>query len=174
RFIADALGVRAVVSDDPARVMLREGRRYDAICMWHSLEHMAEPWAVLAAAAETLSPGGVLVIAVPNPEARQIGWMGRRWPHYDLPRHLSHMTMGWLEDQARRNGLATELITTRDEGSLFWTKFSYAAMAKAMAPHIRLQGVLWRAGLRLGALAAPFDAGEGQGAAYTAVFRRPA
>ncbi|MGL4243064.1 MAG: hypothetical protein ACRCTI_18275, partial [Beijerinckiaceae bacterium] len=26
RFIADALGVRAVVSDDPARVMLREGR----------------------------------------------------------------------------------------------------------------------------------------------------
>jgi 2-polyprenyl-3-methyl-5-hydroxy-6-metoxy-1,4-benzoquinol methylase len=174
RFLSEALGVRAIRSNAPAEALRAEGRRYDAICLWHALEHLPDPWSVVAAAADSLNPGGVLLIAVPNPEAAQIRWFGRRWPHYDLPRHLSHMTMSWLVREAGKNGLSTELMTTRDEGSLYWTRFSWALRLRQLSPHRRLQGVLWRAGMALGALLAPIEAGEGRGAAYTAVFRKPA
>ncbi|MCX6524695.1 MAG: methyltransferase domain-containing protein [Actinobacteria bacterium] len=41
-------------------------QRFDCIAMNDVLEHMADPWAALAAAWEMLSPGGVLVGSVPN------------------------------------------------------------------------------------------------------------
>lgn len=43
---------------------------YDAITIWHVLEHVPDPGAVLARAAALLRQGGVLVVAVPNTDAR--------------------------------------------------------------------------------------------------------
>lgn len=39
---------------------------YDIITMWHVLEHVAEPRAVLERCRELLKPGGVICVAVPN------------------------------------------------------------------------------------------------------------
>lgn len=41
-------------------------RRFDAIAIWNTFDQLAEPRASLAVAAELLSPGGVLVLRVPN------------------------------------------------------------------------------------------------------------
>jgi ubiquinone/menaquinone biosynthesis C-methylase UbiE len=40
--------------------------RYDAITLWHVLEHVANPRDVVAECRRVLKPGGVLAIAVPN------------------------------------------------------------------------------------------------------------
>ena len=69
---------------------------FDAVSMWHVLEHWPEPLPVLKRVWSLLRPGGVFLVSVPNfgsPEARlaRDGWF-----HLDVPRHLVHFTGGSL------------------------------------------------------------------------------
>jgi SAM-dependent methyltransferase len=71
-------------------------RRYQAICFWHSLEHLPEPGKTLKTANRLLAPGGVLVISAPHMASLQSRLSGRAWLHLDLPRHLVHFDMNGL------------------------------------------------------------------------------
>ena len=174
RILSEILKVRAIHSAEPAAVLIAEERNYDAICLWHSLEHMPTPWTVLEQAANRLRPNGILVVAAPNPLSWQARVMGARWPHYDLPRHLTQIPIPWLMTLAGRLGLNTELITTRDEGSLNVGRVSWAMLRFPFAPHPRLESLPWRTGVMLGRIMALWEGKEGRGGAYTAVFRKPA
>lgn len=66
---------------------------YQAICFWHSLEHLTEPRRALAVAHRLLSPGGVLIISAPNFKSIQRRLSGSNWLHLDIPRHLTHFDM---------------------------------------------------------------------------------
>jgi SAM-dependent methyltransferase len=69
-----------------------EPEGFDAVVFHHSLEHVAEPRAALARAAELLRPGGVVAIAVPNFDSPQRRRLGADWWALDLPRHRFHFT----------------------------------------------------------------------------------
>ena len=86
----------------------RDRGPFDAITMWHTLEHFRDPRAIVSAARKQLAPGGVLVIAVPDAAGLQARVFGRKWFHLDVPRHLFHFTRGSLEGMLRRSGLAVE------------------------------------------------------------------
>ena len=73
-----------------------------AIVFWHSLEHLPDPMRHLEHAARLLVPGGVLIIAIPNPESLQARVFGRRWLHLDYPRHLVHIPTAPLLDALER------------------------------------------------------------------------
>ena len=64
---------------------------FAAIVFWHSLEHLREAGSELARASRLLSPGGVIVVAMPNPASLQARAFGERWLALDLPRHLVHV-----------------------------------------------------------------------------------
>jgi SAM-dependent methyltransferase len=66
--------------------------RYDAITMWHSLEHTHSPSRVLKEAYRLLRPDGCLALEVPNIASYEARILGRRWYHLDVPRHLYHFT----------------------------------------------------------------------------------
>ena len=171
-FMREALGIRAVQSADPAEVLRREDRTYDAICLWHSIEHMARPWDVLTEAANRLAPDGILLIAAPNPLSWQARVLGRRWVHHDLPRHLFGLSIPWVLGFAEKAGLRPELVTTRDEGSLYWNHFTWAMLASRLSPHPRLTPRIWNLGIRFGRAIEFWEGREGQGATYTVVLRR--
>jgi SAM-dependent methyltransferase len=84
---------------------LHDGSEFAAIVFWHSLEHLPRPADALARAAQLLSPGGVLVIAVPNSDSLQAKAFGDRWLALDLPRHLVHLPAKALTTQLRELGL---------------------------------------------------------------------
>ncbi len=69
---------------------------FDAVVLWHVLEHLSDPAAALARARRLLRSGGVLMVGVPDfgsPEAR----LARQgWFHLDVPRHVCHPSAGWL------------------------------------------------------------------------------
>ncbi|HEX3705296.1 MAG TPA: class I SAM-dependent methyltransferase [Mycobacteriales bacterium] len=67
------------------------GGTWSAIVFWHSLEHLRQPRASLARAAELLKPGGVVILALPNSSSMQANAFGDRWLALDLPRHLVHV-----------------------------------------------------------------------------------
>jgi len=63
---------------------------YDLIAMQHVLEHVPRPTECLRKCFDLLSPGGVLVIAVPNIDSLEAFFLKRHWVGLDLPRHLVH------------------------------------------------------------------------------------
>ncbi len=71
---------------------LREGDfgkgYFDAVCMWHVLEHLAEPKKTLDVVGRLLKPGGYLFISLPNIESLQSRLFRGKWLHLDPPRHL--------------------------------------------------------------------------------------
>jgi SAM-dependent methyltransferase len=83
---------------------------FDAITMWHVLEHLPDPAAAVARAANLLRPGGRLVVSVPNVESLQARIGGERWFHLDLPRHLFHFSPRSLTALVRRTGLRVARI----------------------------------------------------------------
>jgi 2-polyprenyl-3-methyl-5-hydroxy-6-metoxy-1,4-benzoquinol methylase len=87
RFLNDVVGIKTVCEADVATA-LRQAKPYNAIVLWHVLEHLPDPWKALEAVAQALLPGGVVVIASPNTEALQFRVFRRFWAHIDAPRHI--------------------------------------------------------------------------------------
>lgn len=66
------------------------------ITFLHSLEHIPNALASLKACHKLLSPGGYLMISVPNFESRERRLFNNYWFHLDIPRHLYHFSATWL------------------------------------------------------------------------------
>ena len=77
---------------------------FDAITLWHVLEHLPEPRVQLTELHRLLRPGGRLLVEVPNFG----GWLARIggdvWYHLDVPRHLIHFDRGSLAHLLRGCG----------------------------------------------------------------------
>jgi SAM-dependent methyltransferase len=61
---------------------------FEAITLYHVLEHVHQPAAYLARIARFLSPGGVVLIAVPNFQGWERKIFQDQWVWLDLPMHL--------------------------------------------------------------------------------------
>jgi len=63
---------------------------FDAITLWHVLEHVHSLNETLAQLTALLKPDGVMLIAVPNVESLDAQHYRELWAAYDVPRHLYH------------------------------------------------------------------------------------
>jgi SAM-dependent methyltransferase len=79
---------------------------FDAVVMWHVLEHVAEPSQTIAEVARLLRPGGVFLCAVPNFSSAEARFARDKWFHLDVPRHLNHFTVPVLTKLLAGNGFA--------------------------------------------------------------------
>jgi SAM-dependent methyltransferase len=84
---------------------------WSAVIFWHSLEHLRQPARALSHAAGLLSPGGMLVVAVPNATSLQARAFGDRWLALDLPRHLVHLSAPPLLSKIEALGLRVERVS---------------------------------------------------------------
>jgi 2-polyprenyl-3-methyl-5-hydroxy-6-metoxy-1,4-benzoquinol methylase len=65
---------------------------FDVITLWHVLEHLHDLESVTAQIESMLSPGGTLIIAVPNYRSYDARYYKQFWAAYDVPRHLWHFS----------------------------------------------------------------------------------
>jgi len=69
-----------------------EAGSYDAITLWHVLEHVHDLHRYIEQIKLLLKPGGCLFIAVPNYTSYDAGYYRQFWAAYDVPRHLYHFS----------------------------------------------------------------------------------
>ncbi len=82
--------------------------RFDAITLWHVLEHLHNPVEVLTNLRSRLAPGGCLIISVPNERSWQRRVFRTSWFHLDPPRHVLHLDRATLADTLSRAGMTIE------------------------------------------------------------------
>lgn len=63
---------------------------FDAITMWHVLEHVHDLHGYLSKIRSALKPGGKIFIAVPNHQSGDAAYYKENWAAFDVPRHLYH------------------------------------------------------------------------------------
>ena len=85
---------------------------FDAVVLWHSLEHVNDPAATLQNVARLVRPGGLVAIAVPNFGSWQAALFNSIWFHLDLPRHIYHLTDAVLQRLLQKYGLQPLKIHT--------------------------------------------------------------
>jgi SAM-dependent methyltransferase len=89
-----------------------EPASFEAVCMWHVLEHIPEPQVVLRRLRGVLVPGGVLAVEVPNAASEEARHLGAAWPHWDPAHHVGHYTPASLRALVERAGYEVARLDT--------------------------------------------------------------
>lgn len=172
-YLRDTVGVGVTQSDTPDKTIAALPP-HDVIALWHVLEHLHSIPMVVEAAAANLTPGGILVIATPNPGAAQFALMRSHWPHLDAPRHLALIPIATLKDLGAKHGLEPVFITTDDSDARSWNRFGWQRLLMNRFRSKTMQRAMFVLGYGIGMLASAFDRRSMRGSAYTMVLRKTA
>jgi 2-polyprenyl-3-methyl-5-hydroxy-6-metoxy-1,4-benzoquinol methylase len=74
-----------------------ENEKFDAITMWHVLEHVSDLNGRITEIKRILKKDGVFIVAVPNCDSYDADYYKEFWAAYDVPRHLYHFTPKTIE-----------------------------------------------------------------------------
>lgn len=179
-FLSKEIGVNAVNSNNPSEAIKSMGT-HDVIVLWHNIEHLPDPWACLNEISQNLTPGGILVVAAPNPDSLGFRILGSQWPHVDAPRHLNLIPIKTLTEYLKPSRLTPVFTTTNDAGAKYWNRFSWQVFLmnrfykgrKIYSNVSRMEWVFWAIlGLITSLPLALFERKSLNGSAYTVVLRK--
>jgi 2-polyprenyl-3-methyl-5-hydroxy-6-metoxy-1,4-benzoquinol methylase len=94
--------------EEPSEIDNIQDASFDAITLWHVLEHVHHLHDYLEHLKRILKPQGKLFIAVPNYQSRDSGIYRSYWAAYDVPRHLYHFAPKSIEVLMKKHGLKIE------------------------------------------------------------------
>jgi 2-polyprenyl-3-methyl-5-hydroxy-6-metoxy-1,4-benzoquinol methylase len=82
---------------------------YDAITLWHVLEHVHDLHAYVGQLARLLKREGRIFIAVPNYTSYDAAVYKGAWAAYDVPRHLYHFSPDAMESLLAKHNLQLQV-----------------------------------------------------------------
>lgn len=86
-------------------------KQFDAITLWHVLEHVYPLNERIQKLKSLLKDDGVLIVAVPNHNTAEEKKYREFWAAYDVPRHIWHFDQTSMKALMKNNGL--EVITVK-------------------------------------------------------------
>jgi SAM-dependent methyltransferase len=130
RRVAERYGLDVQVGlFDPAR---HPEAWFDFVTLDQVVEHAQAPVELLRGVRTVLKPGGIAVLATPNPESAGARLFGVRWPHWHTPYHLQFFTGSSMRIAAERAGLT--LVSSRTVTSSEWLYYQWLHLASRPAP----------------------------------------
>jgi 2-polyprenyl-3-methyl-5-hydroxy-6-metoxy-1,4-benzoquinol methylase len=90
---------------EPSSLFALRPNHYDAITLWHVLEHVHRLHNYMEQLKSLLAIGGKIFIAVPNYSSVDAAAYRNYWAAYDVPRHLYHFTPKAITSLANQHGL---------------------------------------------------------------------
>jgi SAM-dependent methyltransferase len=106
---------------------------FDAVTMWHVLEHLPNPREALRAARKLLKPGGVLLLALPDFGGLLAGFYRGAWFGIDAPRHLTHFKKDTLSEMLGRADFKKPLFFPGG------SRYETAMLVRSMWPALNLK-----------------------------------
>lgn len=170
-FLRDVIGIEVQNSNEEVGALNREAPA-DVIALWHVIEHLRDPWSMIDAIAEKVRPGGIALIATPNPVAFQFKVWRKWWTHVDAPRHVVLIPHDLLVKRMQENGMELVELTTSDPGGIGWNWFGWVFGFANLTTIPWLKRPLRMVGKLVRLIVKLYEDKEGRGAAYTAIFRK--
>jgi len=96
---------KPIAADDLASF---EPGSFDAITLWHVLEHVHDLNDTLRQLISLLKPEGTLIIAVPNVDSPDAQHYRQDWAAYDVPRHLYHFSPKTLTQLLKKHKMQVQ------------------------------------------------------------------
>lgn len=81
-------------------------KSFDAITLWHVLEHVHDLHGYMERIRQLLKPGGKAFIAVPNHTSHDALKYQQYWAAWDVPRHLYHFSPAAMKQLFSQHGLS--------------------------------------------------------------------
>ncbi len=172
-FLSAVAGIKAINSTEPTAALQQQEEGYDVIALWQVIEHLGDPWDFLRAAATKLKPGGILVLATPNPDSLQFKIFGRFWFHLDAPRHLQLIPAGLLTRLGQSLGLKEAFLTASDADVHRHNVAGWIASGRHVLPNERLKNFVERQAGRIAYRLRAYEHGGFRGSTYTLVLQKP-
>jgi len=91
--------------DDSSQLYELPAGHFDAITLWHVLEHVHDLEAYVQQVKRLLKATGKIFIAVPNYTSIDAAIYQQYWAAYDVPRHLYHFSPLSMQVLAEKHGL---------------------------------------------------------------------
>ena len=96
--------------EEPEQLFQFEKESFDAITLWHVLEHIHRLNENMEAFIRLLKPHGKLIIAVPNPTSYDARHYNQFWAAWDVPRHLWHFGPEQMKLFGERHGFQLQSL----------------------------------------------------------------
>jgi SAM-dependent methyltransferase len=90
--------------------LFEQDKTYDAVTMWHVLEHVHPLHEYIDQVKKVLKPNGRAFIAVPNYTSYDAAKYKEYWAAYDVPRHLYHFSPASMKWLIEKHGMIVEKI----------------------------------------------------------------
>lgn len=90
RFAHDKFGIDIY---KPGELDSFEDDSFDAITLWHVLEHLDKPDQTIGSISRLLKNRGTCIIALPNNNSSDARFYKKQWAAWDVPRHLWHFNI---------------------------------------------------------------------------------
>lgn len=108
--VRNAMALYRISAQNPDRLFDLPKNHFDAITMWHVLEHVHQLNEYMSTLRDLLTNDGFLFIAVPNYTSFDASHYGKDWAAYDVPRHLYHFSPKSMEHLVNKHGLKLKAI----------------------------------------------------------------
>lgn len=89
-YARERLGLDATAGEFPAAVY--EGKTFDVVCMWDTVEHLPSPEEYLEKAAGLLGEGGMVFLTTGDIGSLNARWKGEGWRQIHPPSHLHYFS----------------------------------------------------------------------------------
>jgi 2-polyprenyl-3-methyl-5-hydroxy-6-metoxy-1,4-benzoquinol methylase len=103
----ESYGVRL---EEPSALFSFPAETFDAITLWHVLEHVHELERYIETIKRLLRSDGRIFIAVPNYTSLDAKVYDRFWAAYDVPRHLYHFSPSAMQTLIKTAGMQVETL----------------------------------------------------------------
>lgn len=87
------------------------GRRFDAVTLLDTMEHLPDPQSAVESCRDLLRPNGLLVINTPDTSSFLARFLGKRWYSFVPPEHLSYFNAKNLSKLLIRNSFRVEEVS---------------------------------------------------------------
>ena len=171
KYLSEQVGVNVYQGDKPQEI-IRDLELYDVITLWHNIEHLLKPWSVLKEIAAKIAPGGIILVATPNPNSFAFKLLGSLWPHIDAPRHINLIPEKLLTEYIEGYGFQRVMKTTCDKGGLSWNRFSWQRILMNSFSSRILKRIAFIIGWIISLPFSIIENRESHGSAYTAIYQK--